>query len=87
MESVVGLLVSRVCRVWYVARDEGIIIKRTLHIISRRGRLSGCAGVLACLVTSFRFSSFKFHVLSRRADCILDASTKKLMNNYMIITC
>ena len=26
MESVVGLLVSRVCRVWYVAGDEGIII-------------------------------------------------------------
>ena len=26
MESVVGLLVSRVCRIWHVAGDEGIII-------------------------------------------------------------
>lgn len=26
MESVVGLLVSRVCRIWHVAGDEGIRI-------------------------------------------------------------
>ena len=26
MESVVGLLVSRICRIWYVAGNEGVII-------------------------------------------------------------
>ena len=75
MESVVGLLVSRVCRIWYVAGDEGIAIiknyelriKRAVHITSRRG----------CLRTR----------TAGESTASLGASTIKLMNNYMITTC